>query len=266
LSEHRSVTPVTAATVILVRPAPDGFEVFMVRRHIKSDFASNVYVFPGGKVDPGDEEFSRVLELSRIPSYGAVEPACGWRSLYMAAVRELFEESGILLGRTALGPLNLSGEADGDRFAHHREEVRAGRLALSEMAEQEGVSYSGDNLKLFSNWVTPPILTKRFDTYFFLAEKPPFQEARHADLHELTDSLWITADQALYRYRRDSFPLVYATLRHLGQLSAFKTVNELFEFAQTNDVIPVHPQPVTKNGILEFLIPGDPGYVRASSE
>jgi 8-oxo-dGTP pyrophosphatase MutT (NUDIX family) len=204
----------------MVRPSEDAFEVFMVRRHIKSDFASDVYVFPGGKVDDADAAGALAIELKRRPNASATEPACGWSALYLAAVRELFEESGVLLARTA-------------------------------------------DLTLFSNWVTPRTLSKRFDTYFFLAKKPLGQEARHADLHELTDSLWITPEAALERYRNDLFPLVYATLRHLHQLAGFESIDALFAFAETNDLTPVHPLPVMRNGCQEFLIPGDSGYDEA---
>ena len=207
----------------MVRPSEDAFEVFMVRRHIKSDFASDVYVFPGGKVDDADAAGASAIELKRSPNATATEPACGWRALYLAAVRELFEESGVLLAPTA-------------------------------------------DLTLFSNWVTPPTLTKRFDTYFFLAKKPLGQEARHADLHELTDSTWITPEEALKRHRNDLFPLVYATLRHLQQLAGFDSIDGLFAFAETNDLTPVHPLPVMRNGHQEFVIPGDSGYDEALIE
>lgn len=262
------VQPVVAASVILLRQSIDGLEVFMVRRHIKSDFAADVYVFPGGKAGSDDSVMPSQVRLSPIPTARSdIEPELGWSPVYVAAIRELFEEAGILLAeRTDGTPLNFEADASAsERFGYMRDEVRSGNLSLEDLAKKEELVYRADRLHLFSNWLTPEILSKRFNTYFFLAEVPKGQDPRHADLHELTDSLWISASAALERFRSGAFPLVFATERHLQMLASFETPQELLGQTEDTKILRVMPRPITVDGRQDFLIPGDPGYEEAVS-
>lgn len=262
------VTPVVAATVILLRPSAGGFQVFMVRRHIKSDFAADVYVFPGGKVDPEDAAAGKALVLEQTPTHPQdLEPAAGWPALYMAAIRELFEESGLLLAAHRDGrPLDLAQDADlKKRFDDYRALVRGGEMAMADLARREELSYRGDLLRLFSNWITPEFLSKRFDTFFFLAKAPAGQSPSHADTHELTASTWITPGEALAQYRQGTFPLVFATEKHLERLSRFDSLDAVWEAARREPIRPVMPRMVVREGEQIFLTPGDPGYEDAAS-
>jgi len=267
-STYRPPEPVPAATVILLRPTPPDFEVFLARRHIKSDFAPDVFVFPGGKASHDDVPAPGELDRADWPVLSpAREPAPGWPAIHMAAIRELFEESGIVLARSSNGsPLALTDDHDlGVRFDHYRAEVREGTLTLSELARREGLVYQGGQLHLFSNWITPPVLNKRFDTFFFVTSSPEGQTAVHSDLHELTDSIWIRPEEALARYWAGSFPLVFATERNLERLAGMSSIEAVIE-STGGAVETVTPRWQDLNGDRRFLIPGDPGYEAALSE
>lgn len=259
--------PIPAASVILLRDADEGVQVFMARRHIKSDFAPDVYVFPGGKAEPEDAVPGTHLVNFATPRLAGREaPPIGWAAIYMAAIRELFEEAGLLLAVRSDGTL-LEQDSDGsvrDKYSHHREEVRAGRLSMRHLAKMEMLVYAADQLRLFSNWITPGILSKRFDTYFFVAGTPSGQVPVHADERELTDSLWITPSDALRRCEDGNFPLVFATERHLMALGRFQWVDEILA-ATNKPVHPICPRWVMEQGARRFLIPGDPGYESAES-
>jgi 8-oxo-dGTP pyrophosphatase MutT (NUDIX family) len=253
------VRPVLAATVILVRDATPGLEVFLVRRHIKSDFASNAYVFPGGKIDESDQ---MAQEFVRIPSTNAQEPSLGWPAVFAGAIRETFEEAGILLAAHHSGA-QIMLDCDGiteEEIDAWRSRIRTGENTLSDLCRTKGFTIHGDWLALFSNWVTPPIFSKRFDTYFFVGRVPQGQSARLSDERELTAGSWITPTEALRRAKEPDFPLVFATEKHLEQLGRFGSVNDIFAYCATCEVSPIHPRPIERDGTQAFLIPGDEGY------
>lgn len=279
-SPHVPITPVPAASVILIRhpsldsgqaepgisgaPIEPAFEVFMARRHIKSDFAPDVYVFPGGKADAGDAVDGEHLLLPKMLRLkGRGEPAAGWRAIVMAALRELFEESGLLLATDAGGAWAPLKPGLQDRLAAYRDRVRSSALSMVELAATEGLVFRGDHLYLFSNWVTPEVLTRRFDTFFFLARLPEGAEARLADEVELTHSLWISPSAALERFRSGDFPLVFATERHLQRLAAYRSLDDLWTATSRSVVEPVSPRWYMRQGERVFVIPGDDGYAEA---
>ncbi len=241
-------------------------EVFMARRHIKSDFAPDVFVFPGGKASEDDVPMGDRFELSTEPELIPNRvPSPGWPGVFLAAIRELFEEAGILLARRASGDLQLHGSSENESiFSGYRERVRAGSMGLADLALKEDLTYCGDSLHLFSNWITPAVLTKRFDTFFFVTEKPAFQEPYHADLHELTDSLWIRPEDALDRFQAGLFPLVFATERHLERLAKLGTLEAVLD-ATTQPVETTCPRWTDREGERVFLTPEDAGYEDAET-
>lgn len=257
------VRPVDAATVVLVRegvPVGEPWQTFMVRRHIRSDFASDVFVWPGGKVDESDRN-PELLELVAghpLPP----ETAAGldeWKAVRAAAIRELFEEAGVLLARREDGAvLDLLGE-DADRFDRYRRQLQAGTTSMIAIARKERLQYLADAMHAFSRWITPTPFPRRFDTRFFVAVAPERQMPIH-DRAETTASTWITPEDALDRYEAGDFPLVFATEQHLRRMETFHSIDEMIAACETADLEPVTPKVTEKGGEQGFLLPGDEGY------
>jgi 8-oxo-dGTP pyrophosphatase MutT (NUDIX family) len=230
----------------------------MVRRHIKSDFAADVFVFPGGKVDPADRDPAMARYCVEHPGPEAAGDPTLWRALRLAAMRELFEEAGVLLAVDRDGGLvDINGSRE--RFEIYRREVHAGRMPLRELAEREHLSYALDRLHLLSHWVTPEVLTRRFDTYFFVAILPKGQNPVH-DAAETVDSVWIAPNEALQSFREGTFPLVFATERNLERMASSHSIEALIASVTPADLQPIMPRPVRDGNEMRFLIPGDEGY------
>jgi 8-oxo-dGTP pyrophosphatase MutT (NUDIX family) len=256
------VTARDAATVILMREVAAGPpECFMVRRHIASDFAPDVYVFPGGKVEEADRDSSLLRHVeTTILRPTEVDFADGDSGFRIAALRELFEEAGVLLAIGRDGR-ELRFEADNaERFAGYRRALRDEQVSLTGMAESEGIRYTPGMLIPFAHWITPAGFPRRYNTRFFLALVPSGQEPLH-DAVETTDGVWISPGDALDGYRREEFPLVFATEKNLERLARFPSLARLVEGVTPADLESVTPQPIERNGKTEFLLPGDPGYV-----
>src|SRR5579864_470094 len=192
MSERSPVTPRPAAVVVLAREAADGILVFMVRRHARIEFMPDVYVFPGGSVSADDALAERTPALCAPVPEG---PTALGEGLRAAALRECFEEAGVLLVRRAGVPLAIQ-PAEVARFAAYRDALNVRTTTLSEVAYQEGLTLATDELVYWAHWITPEVSPKRFDTHFFLAAMPRGQEAVHDQL-ETTASLWITPEAAL---------------------------------------------------------------------
>jgi 8-oxo-dGTP pyrophosphatase MutT (NUDIX family) len=242
--------PVEAATVILTRPVPDGegWQCFMVRRPALSDFAADVYVFPGGKVDPADRESSG--ESRPLPQTG--DDLLPFR---IAAIRELFEEAGVLLAYDEAGSVVRFGADSERRFESARQRVHAGEISVLELARLERVVLAVDRLSPISRWITPESYPRRFDTYFFITELPDGQEPLpHAA--ETVGGVWVEPRIALDRFRRGEFPLVFATEKHLERLANCASPSDAALGARLE---PVMPRPVRRGGKTEYLVPGDEG-------
>jgi 8-oxo-dGTP pyrophosphatase MutT (NUDIX family) len=257
------VRPVDASTVILVRegiPVGEPWQTFMVRRHIRSDFAADVFVWPGGKVDASDRdpELLELVDGHPLPGEGAVGLA-DWKAVRAAAIRELFEEAGVLLARHEDGRvLDLLGD-DADRFDRYRRQLQAGSTSMVELARTEGLRYLADALHAFSRWITPTPFPRRFDTRFFVAVAPERQMPIH-DRAETTASTWITPEDALDQFEAGEFPLVFATEQHLRRMETFHSIDEMIAACETANLEPVTPRVIDRDGEQGFLLPGDEGY------
>jgi len=214
---------------MLVRPAPVGFAVYMIRRSTKSRFMPSVHVFPGGAVDLEDRS---PLAFDRLR--GHAEPPGD--EFAIAALRELFEEAGVLLAcderakPAALGPAeiaNLRGE-------------RAAGANFTTMLARYDVWLDARELTYYSNWVTPLTEKIRFDAHFFLAHAPENQIAE-ADAVEVHDGEWIAPSEALERARRGDFAIIFPTRKHLERLAAFDNIDALFAHARARSVHAVRP-------------------------
>jgi 8-oxo-dGTP pyrophosphatase MutT (NUDIX family) len=237
-----------AATVLLVRDGDSGLEVFMVVRHHKIDFASGALVFPGGSVDPGDQAIA-VDYASCSAATALDERDCLSR---VAALRETFEECGVLLARP-----RGSGEGVGARAAELGRKSQ-GR-SFSELIAAENLELALDALIPFAHWVTPPILPKRFDTRFYVAAAPSDQIAVH-DGSESVDSVWISPALALKAAEAGTYTLVFATRLNLQMLAQSADVASALAAARARRVVTVEPVAVKTETGYTMRIPIEAGY------
>lgn len=227
-----AVEPRLASAVMLLRDTTSGqgLEVFMVRRVIESDFMPDVYVFPGGSVSQDDRAAELVdglckpVALSPGDPEGHTQLGSGARA---AAIRELFEEAGILLAYHAEKLLAIP-EQEVERFATYRNAFNERKGSLVEMAHTEHLTLATDLLDYFAHWITPEGMPKRFDTHFFLTSAPSEQQAAH-DRLETSEGIWISPAEALAHFERKEFPLVFATIYQLRELAVFGSVQEALE-------------------------------------
>jgi len=255
-----AVEPRLASAVILLRDTTSGqgIEVFMVRRVTQSDFMPDVYVFPGGSVSQNDRAAELVdglckpVALSPADPEGRTQLGSGARA---AAIRELFEEAGILLAYQAEKLLAMP-EQEVERFDAYRKAFNERKGSLVEMAHSEHLTLATDLLDYFAHWITPEGMPKRFDTHFFLTTAPGEQKAAH-DRLETSEGIWISPTEALARLERKEFPLVFATIYQLRALAAFGSVQEALASTTKQHVptrIPVLKQ---EGGKTRVFLQGD---------
>jgi 8-oxo-dGTP pyrophosphatase MutT (NUDIX family) len=221
------------ATVMLVRDGQHHLrplEVFMLRRHPRTAFGS-VHVFPGGVVDPTDDDpalDALCPGLSDADASVQLGVAAGGRAFWVAAMRECFEEAGVLLARRADGSTVRFDEhpAVDQRFEEHRRSVHAGARSFADVLRAESLVLQAEAVRYFSHWITPEGQPKRFDTRFFLARAPEGQTYAH-DNAELIDSGWVRPSDALARHARGDFDLIGPTIRTLEDIGAYATCDEL---------------------------------------
>jgi 8-oxo-dGTP pyrophosphatase MutT (NUDIX family) len=249
-------TPVPAATILLVRDAPDGLEVFMVKRHHQIDFVSGALVFPGGKVDAGDREAG----LSDLADGGE-----GWdearRALGAAAIREAFEESGILLAREAGSGAFVAAERLAALDAH-RPALEKREIALIDLLRKEKLRLALDALVPFAHWITPENMPKRFDTHFYIARSPVGHAGSH-DGRESVDSVWIAPERAVSD--RKTWNVVFPTKLNLVKLGASRTVDEALAAARAKAPLTVTPWVENGPDGQVLRIREDAGYAQTSA-
>ncbi|MGZ3604578.1 MAG: NUDIX hydrolase [Thermodesulfobacteriota bacterium] len=242
------VVPKKAATVILLKDKePYGFQVFLLQRHEKSSFMGGNFVYPGGRVDQGDGSlevcsFSKGItseEAQRILG-GTVSPEEGL-AYWIAAIRELFEEAGVLLAYDQKGNLlRLRDRGEQEKFSNYRGLLQKAEIGICEMAKKENLSFALDQLRYYAHWITPEARSERFDTYFFLARYPSEQEATH-DQKETTAGIWIAPREALDDNLRGGAVLSPPTLKTLEDLSRFKTIDEIFTSLRNTKIQAILP-------------------------
>lgn len=255
-----TVQPRLASAVMLLRdlPSGQGIEVFMVRRVIQSDFAPDVFVFPGGSVSTGDRATEQAEQICAPVAPGQADPegrtilGSGTRA---AAIRELFEEAGVLLAYRAEQILAI-GEEDVARFDNYRHAFNQREGSLIAMARAENLQLATDRLGYFSHWITPEGMPKRFDTHFFITTAPAAQQAAH-DRLETSEGFWISPAGALARSERNEFPLVFATIHQLRELAVFHSVQEALASTTTQYV--ATRIPILEKGVggARVYLPGD---------
>jgi len=256
-----------AASVILLRdnPSRGSIEVLMVRRHARSDFAGDMHVFPGGGVEESDCEEDMAGLCAGIDPEGAMsiigDAPSPTRALgiFVAGIRETFEEAGILLACEASGELVSNQGKRAARFAALRKAIEDEQLSFKEMIAGEDLKLAADRLTYFAHWITPELSPIRFDTRFFLASAPPHQNALHDNV-ETTDHLWIAPQEALERNESGSFSMLPPTMINLGALTPFSTVEDALTSAAGEDVPVIFPKVSFEGGRVRLLLPDDPDY------
>lgn len=247
------VTPVPAATILLVRDGDDGLEVFMVERHHQIDFATGALVFPGGKVD--DADYAAGI---RARCEGAADLDDDALALRVGGIREAFEECGVLLAHDAGG----TGLVSGDRLeslVHYRDKLVKNELGMLDMLEAENLVLVLDNLVHFAHWITPPMVPKRFDTHFFIIEAPADHIAVH-DGHESVDSVWIKPSKVIEEADAGRRTVIFPTRMNVMKLARSVSVVDAVTIAKSSKVVTVLPE-MGKGDQGPFLkIPEEAGY------
>jgi 8-oxo-dGTP pyrophosphatase MutT (NUDIX family) len=248
-TRRAAAPPIPSATIRLIReplssggdaavPPPGGersLEVFMVQRHHQVDFASSALVFPGGKVDPSDRD-----PALRARCTGAGDCDDELLAYRVAAVRETFEESGVLVARARgareLVPAARAAEID----ARWRGPLNDKQVQFGEIAAAEDLELAIDALVLFAHWITPEFMPKRFDTHFYLVAVPHDQAAAH-DGWESVDSLWIEPMRALREGAAGRLSIIFPTRMQLEKLARATSVADAVARARASRVVPVLP-------------------------
>lgn len=263
MSAQESVPLRDAATVLILRDGLEGLEVFMLRRNLNSDFVGGAFVFPGGAVDPADRHIN-------------LEPVCEGRSdtdasrrlgidsgglaFWVAAVRESFEEAGVLLAYDDDGLVDLDAQHSVERWLHHRLQVDSGQLTMADLCRLEGLRLAVDGMHYFGHWITPEGAPRRYDTRFFMAAAPPNQTPLHDD-HEVIANDWLRPAVALERVEAGQMTMMPPTVASLRAVARFDNAKQALDAAtEITDVPTILPRVIAADGGVRIVLPGDPDY------
>lgn len=229
--------PAPSATVVLARPGHDGPEVLLLKRLRTSGFVPGAFVFPGGRVDAADSSadlIARTVGMTAEP-----EPA-----YWMAAAREAFEETGLLLGVRADGASCARGDGGLERW---REKLLADQATLIDVLKNEEVRLDFRRTAYCAHWITPVAEPRRYDTRFFLAEVPR-ECLAVIDAREMSASVWLRPADALERFHRGELPMVFPTARTLHELSRFTTIDDALAHYRSATIRAIQPRLVRRDG------------------
>jgi 8-oxo-dGTP pyrophosphatase MutT (NUDIX family) len=256
-----AVTPVPAATIMLLRESASTPEVLMLERHAKSEFLPELYVFPGGRVDPGDHELvDRVSGLTReqASALAPTVPPEQALAFFVAAIRETFEEAGVLLARRRGESSLISGELAAE-LSQHRLDMQGGGTALCDLAAEHDLELAVDSLTVHGHWITPEIVPKRFDTLFFCAAAPADHLASH-DGVESTDHVWIRPEDAIAQADSGERQMIFPTIANLQTIAGHPNVGAVLESSHARPVVPVLPTVRRDGDARRLVIPPEAGY------
>ena len=250
-----SPEPRLSSTILLLRDDDRGLEVFMVQRKHPVDFAMGVLVFPGGKVDPADDG-GEMREFC----HGADELNDRELTVRVAAIRETFEEAGVLLARPRGGGELVDAEQLAGIEERRREALQTARITLRELARREDLVMACDLLVPFAHWITPETVPKRFDTHFFLVAAPSDQLALH-DGGEMIESIWTTVEAAVRAEAEGERTIIFPTLANLRKLGRSHSVAEAIAAARASRIVTVMPRVARgEDGQLKLFIPPEADY------
>lgn len=266
MADAKVIVPRPAATVTLVRDAPGGFEVLMMQRNFQSVFMPGMHVFPGGAVDrhdAGDDIAALCVGLDDATASRKLGIARGGLAYWVAAIRESFEEAGLLLACDESGDLVMLDDAvRAERFHSYRSRVEHGEHPLPDMLRGEGLHLPLQRLTYFSHWITPIGAPRRYDTRFFVAEAPAAQQPLH-DNRETINHVWVKPGEALAKNKQKQFDMRTPTIHTLRLFAEHASVASLIKQLQALGEIPVIEPRIAKSG--RRVMPGDPEYDAAGT-
>ena len=261
--DGRSVVLRDAATLLLLRQGACGPEVLMVKRHPGNAFVPDCYVFPGGAVDSSVARAAAAGQCrgldgrtahSLLPDLPSPEAAL---ASWIAAVRETFEETGLLLACDKENRMvEMAGDAAKSLWAGHRRSLRNQTDSFQNLLAKENLYPACGVLRYLSRWITPLGLPIRYDVRFFVAPAPMEQEASH-DRRELTEHVWIQPRHALNRCSQGTFDMVLPTIRTLQEIACFATVEEVLARAEHRRVTPVLTKIRIRGGAYVEVMPDE---------
>lgn len=237
-----------AATAVLMRDTEAGPELLLLKRLRSAGFVPGAYVFPGGRVDEADSDSGLVALLGPTPR----GPAAAY---WLAAVREVFEETGVLLARGEDGAAPADARADAD-VARWREALLTDEATLLDVLHDLRLRPDISRMVYCSHWITPVAEPKRYDTRFFLAELPDGRLVS-PDEREMADALWITPADALRQFQRGELPMVFPTVKTIQLLSAYDGVDAMLAAFRGVDVSPILPRLVRTADGIGIVMPDD---------
>lgn len=253
-TERNDTPALPSASVVLLRDGAAGLEVFLLKRHGLSDVLGGAYVFPGGKVDREDAEWLDRLDAAPDQLHARLGepelPVAQAAGLFVAAVREVFEETGVLFAP-------VTGSAARAAWAQLREGPR-----FDELLAPWNLRLAVSALHPWSRWVTPVVggvVRKRFDTRFFVATVPPDQEPTH-DSHEAIASAWLAPREALQQYWDRQIDLAPPQIMGLAHLARQRDVAGVIAAAQARTPPCIRPEPIEQDGARVLCYPGDPRH------
>jgi 8-oxo-dGTP pyrophosphatase MutT (NUDIX family) len=256
MSSESIAIPQPAATVMLLRGDAAGMQVFMVVRHREADVHGGALVFPGGRVDAEDGALAADPDL--YPPL--VDADAAMAAARVAAIRETFEECGVLLARPRGSEAFVSGERLRSIEAQHRAALLRDAGRFGAMLAAEDLVLAPEAMVYFAHWISPERSPKRFDTRFFLAVAPPGQRTSH-DGNETVDSLWLQPTAALEGADRGLYQIVFPTRMNLRKLATHTSPATALAAARASTVVTVMTrQERAGNGIRLLRIPLAAGY------
>jgi 8-oxo-dGTP pyrophosphatase MutT (NUDIX family) len=236
-----------AATAVLLRDATAGLELLLLKRLRTAGFVPGAYVFPGGRVD-NEDAAPELMELLGAVPRGPDAP------FWLAAVREVFEETGVLLARRGKGGTDASVDPELQRW---RDALLQGEAGLLEVLRALDAVPDMSRVVYCSHWITPVAEPKRYDTRFFLAALPEGARVT-VDEREMSEALWVTPDAALRQFRTGSLPMVFPTVKTIQLLAEYDDVESVLAAFRAADVPPILPRLVRTEDGVGIVLPGEP--------
>lgn len=237
--------PKPAATVVLSRNGAQGLEVLLLKRHRSSGFVPGAYVFPGGRTDAGDADASLAARFPP-PERGNVAA-----EYWFGAIREVFEETGVLIATTKDGwAADASSDEDMETL---RLKLMAGEAELKDVVDSLDAKIEFENVVYFAHWITPVAEPRRYDTRFFIAALPDNRIAK-ADEREMVDAVWLTPRTALERFQKGELPMVFPTVKTLQDLCEFDSIEAALDALRVREVPPIQPRLVRINDGVGIVI------------
>ncbi|MFF7371918.1 NUDIX hydrolase [Streptomyces tricolor] len=255
------VTPKRAATVLLLKDTPDGPVVHMLRRRASMAFAGGAYAYPGGGVDPRDDD--RQIRWAGPPRAWWADrlgvDAAGAQAIVCAAVRETYEEAGVLLAGP--DPDSVVGDTTGEDWEADRAALVARELSFAEFLDRRGLVLRSDLLGAWTRWITPEFEARRYDTWFFVAALPEGQRTRNAST-EADRTVWIRPEEAAAGYDKGELLMMPPTVATLRQLLPYRTAADALADAPARDMTPVLARARLKDGEIVLSWPGHDEFTK----